>query len=104
MPDPTPVTPPPSAPVVPATSTAAPNKLFDVLFKVLAAAVLPLVVWGINLYSQQATQELRIGQLEKEVTAVKPHALALVRLEEQIKAMNGTLVEIKGILNRPPIR
>lgn len=107
MPDPTPATPPstpPPAPIPPASSPSAQNKVVDTIYKLLAAAVVPLVIWGINLHSDQATQELRIATLEKEMEEVKPHATSLVRLEEQMKAVNLTLIDIKGILNRPPIQ
>jgi hypothetical protein len=73
----------------------------DWVFKVLAASVVPLVLWGVRLESQQATQDLRIHHLESQVAEMKPHTGALIRLEEQVKSMNGTLTEIKGILNKP---
>jgi len=73
----------------------------DWVFKVLAASVVPLVLWGVRLESQQATQDLRIQQLVDQVAEMKPHTGALIRLEEQVKNMNDTLTEIKGILNKP---
>lgn len=75
----------------------------EILFKVLAASVVPLLLWGINLESQQKTHELKIEQLTEEVNATKGHATALVRLEEQVKAANERLVEIKLILNKRPV-
>jgi hypothetical protein len=75
----------------------------EILFKVLAASVLPLLLWGVRLESKQTTQELKIQQITEEVAATRGHATALVRLEEQVKSANEKLVEIKVLLNKRPV-
>jgi len=82
-------------------------KLMDMLFKILSVLVIPLLLWGISLEVRLAVQKTEMAQMKQDLAAtenvkaaVQAGALALVRLEEQIHAINTNLTEIKGLLPR----
>jgi hypothetical protein len=78
----------------------------DVMFKIMSALVVPLVLWGVKLETSQATQDLKIVQLEESLKSVKEDAkaaqdqkIALAVLTEQMKVANKALEDIKAALN-----
>lgn len=82
-------------------------KLMDTVFKILSVLVIPLLLWGISLEVRLAVQKTEMAQMKQDLAAteqvkaaVQEGALALVRLEEQIRAINTNLTEIKGLLPR----
>lgn len=87
------------------------NKWSEMLFKILAALVLPLLGWGVRLEVTAAVQAEKIASLEAEVTAAKSlkdslnaQNVAMGRVEEKIDATNRRLEDIKNELRRglPP--
>jgi len=89
-------------------ATANNTKVWDWLFKIMSALVIPLVLWGVKLEVKNAVQNEKIVQLEKDLAAaadvekeVRLNTQALGRLEEKLNAANTNLSEIKRLLRQP---
>ena len=84
-------------------------KILDLVFKILSALVIPLLLWGVSLEVRLAVQATKMLQVERDLVAtegvkkaVQDNAVAFARLEEQFRAANQSLTEIKGLLDHRP--
>ena len=85
------------------------TKIWDWAFKILAALVVPLLLWGVHLEVRLAVQSSEMVRLQTDVKvalAIKDDLAtasnALARLEEKLIATNASLQEIKGLLHDRP--
>jgi len=83
-------------------------KIWDWVFKILAALVIPLLLWGISLEVRLAVQNSEMGRLQEDVKtalAIKEelneHSRTLARQDEKLTAISTSLTEIKGLLRAP---
>ena len=83
-------------------------KIWDWIFKVLSALVIPLLIWGVSLEVRLAVQDTVIQRLQEDVKAalairegLNANTNALGQLDVRIGAVNESLKEIKSLLRTP---
>lgn len=83
------------------------EKMWDWIFKILSALVIPLLIWGVSLEVRLAVQKseyLRIQEDVKTALALRQDLTAatnaLGKLEVKLDATNTNLTEIKTIILR----
>ena len=83
-------------------------KIWDWIFKVLSALVIPLLIWGVSLDVRLAVQDTVIQRLQEDVIAalairegLNANTNALGQLDVRIGAVNESLKEIKSLLRTP---
>lgn len=74
------------------------GKIADWSFKILAALVIPVVLWGIKLEVTMAVQASTIERLEKKAETTETNKNTLIRMDEKLIAVNKNLDEIKVLL------
>lgn len=79
-----------------------PEKWLDVAFKVLSILVIPSLVAGILLYTEQQVQKERMAQMQQHITDSDAQVSALnARLNQAVTTMqetNGELREVRVVL------
>lgn len=81
-------------------------KYLEWAWKILSVLVIPLIGWGMKLEVNNALQDARINQLEKDLSAVvairaevQATAVTIGRLEEKLNAANRNLDDIRLLLH-----
>jgi hypothetical protein len=85
------------------------EKVWDWIFKVLSALVIPLLIWGVSLEVRLAVQKSEMARMQEDVkTALSLRqdlaatTTALGKLEVKLDATNTNLTEIKALLRDRP--
>ena len=89
------------------------NKYIEAATKILAAAVIPIFLWGVKLEVENAVRDEQITQLEEEIenlenidSTVQAYAIKLSQVDQKLEQMDITVKEIrldiKDLLRRDP--
>ena len=81
----------------------------DIVFKILAGCVMPVMLWGGTIEIRAAIQAERVTEIQndlKELSAVtnsvQENSLALVRLESKLDNLDEKIDEVKVLLSNRP--
>lgn len=85
------------------------EKIWDWIFKVLSALVIPLLIWGVSLEVRLAVQKSENVRMQEDVKSalalrqdIAATTNALGKLEVKLDATNTNLSEIKVLLRERP--
>ena len=85
------------------------KSVWEWLFRIMSALVIPLILWGVRLEVRLAVQDQQITSLQENLKIVQGFqetigsmAQAQGRLEEKVNATNENLREVKELLRLRP--